>query len=183
MNSMTNKEWEQVVDEYRAIRVSDSKERNAKNSYLSKVKKGVEEFIKSSQAFDRKDVDCINFNILAEILKEAGITGQRNKMRDIHWMRILLSIVEEKTGKDMLSRVKFPPAGVDVDDPISRQEYIHEQRVNSNLDESQQRAKIAELADELWCSTGTIDGDLVAIRNFPDESSIVHIKMDINITQ
>lgn len=84
MNSMTNKEWEQVVDEYRAIRVSDSKERNAKNSYLSKVKKGVEEFIKSSQAFDRKDVDRINLNILAEILKEAGITGQRNKMRDIH---------------------------------------------------------------------------------------------------
>jgi hypothetical protein len=185
MNRLKKEEWEQVVGEfYRAVSVKSEKERNVKKNFLKKVIIGVKKITETGRDPNRNTIKYIDLDKLVETLTEICMQAQRNnKIREINWMRILLLIVEEKTGEDMLSRVIFPPADVDVDDPASRQEYIHERKVNFNLDKSQQPVIASKIAEELWCGTRTIESDLAAIKIFSGISTNIHIEMDINITQ
>ena len=185
MNRLTRENWNQILDEFkRSVMVGDSKELDAKKAYLRKVKAGVEEIIEIGRAPGAQVFEYIDLNKLADKLKEISMKAQRsNKIRAIDWMRSILLIIEAKTGVDMLSKATFPPADVDVDDPASRQEYIHERIVNLKLDESQQHDIFSIIAEELWCSKRTIESDMASIKIFSDISTNIHIEMDINITQ
>ncbi len=190
MRFLTREKLNQIIEEFEravCVKVRDSRERKAKEAYVLKVKNGVKEIIEIGRAPGAKVYEYIDPKRLADLLKKICLAVQRNKQREINWTRELLLIVEEKTGEEILPEVEFPPEGVNVDDPASRQGYIHEKKVDSNLDESQQRFTVSKLvedcAEELWCSEGTIWGDWAVVKHFSDISTNLPIKIDINVTQ